>query len=166
MPPSRLAGAARRRFSAADARGKRCGRVLDDHETGTDTIAFRQKGGQPADKRVDEPVDAPLGNRRKFGRGRRQPVHGKPERRTDGMGLGMDLGRLRRAADDRVVRNTRELAVYDVRDLRDAVANGAVHLRHGAQAERILRARSGRPGKKRACRQKLAQVCADGLDAG
>ena len=97
--------------------GKRCGRVLDDHETGTDTIAFRQEGGQPADKRVDEPVDTPLGNRREFGCGRCQPIHGKPERRTDGVGLGVDLGRLRRAADDRVVRDTREFAVYDVRDL-------------------------------------------------
>ncbi|MNZ58587.1 hypothetical protein D3C78_766010 [compost metagenome] len=146
--------------------GKRCGRVLDDHETGTDTVTFCQKGRQPADKRVDEPVDTTLGNRGKFGCGRCQPIHGKPECRANCMGLGMDLGRLRRAGDNRIIRDARKLAVHDVGDLRDAIPNGAMHLRHGAQAERILRARSGRPGKKRASGQELAQVRADGLDAG
>lgn len=147
MPPARLAGAAGGGFPRQALRP-----YTDDHETGADAVTIREKSGQSADKRINEPVDTTLGNRGEFGGRRCQPIHGEPKCRADGVGLGMNLGCLRCPGDDRVVGDACELAVHDISTLRRAITHGAMHLRHGAQAERVLRARPGRPGEKRACR--------------
>ncbi len=93
MPPSRLAGAARRRFS----RDQRDRRVLRDHEARAHTAVRREKRGQVAHQRIHQPIDAALGHGGEFGDRDAERIGAEADGRTDGVRLGERARRLLRA---------------------------------------------------------------------
>ncbi|MCY1233659.1 hypothetical protein D9M72_462100 [compost metagenome] len=77
--------------------GKSGGRILRDHEARGDAAVAGEEGREAAHQRIDEPVDAALGDGGDFGDRDRQAVHGKAEGSTNRMGLRMHFRRIRRA---------------------------------------------------------------------
>ena len=116
---------------------ERCGHVLRDHEPRVEPAVGREERRQPvAQVRVDEALDAALGDARELGHRHRERVERERER------LPVEVpGRDEHAVLDeheRVVGRRVQLGRDRVLDVVEEVARRAVHLRRAAQRVRVL----------------------------
>ena len=140
MPPSRLAGAARRRFSAARATAVYC--AIMNPEPAPASAA--RKGGKSAHQRIHQPIDAALGHGGKLGERDAERIGAQAESGADGVRLRRARGAFTVPSDDGIVASrmpVRRPALSG--GVRELLAHRAVHLRDGAQTQGILGAPAG-----------------------
>ncbi|MNQ97597.1 hypothetical protein D3C85_1132530 [compost metagenome] len=145
---------------------QRGGDVLADHHPGVDPGLAHQEGRQAADQRVDQAIQAPLGDAAQLGHGNGQQVRCHRHRLAVGVGLGHDLVAIRRPQQQRIVVGRGQLGVHLARGVGQLVAAGAVDLGNGTDAQGVLGTDATAFGHHLAAREQGQQVGAHRLHAG
>ena len=113
------------------------GHVLRDHEAAVEAAVGREEGGQAVGEvRVDEPLEAPLGDARELGGGHRERVERERERLP--VEVAVRDEHLVVDEHERVVGGGVQLDGDGVLRVLEEVAAGAVHLRRAAERVRVL----------------------------
>ncbi len=140
--------------------------VLRDHEAGAHTPLCRQERRKAADHGIEQAVESAFCHRSHFGDGGGQRIHGETDGCTHRVCAGEDLWCFGGAANQRVVRRRVQLAIDDFGHVRKDIARRPVHMRHRAQAERILQSQALTRGEHFAASQKCAKVFTNPRQAG
>src|SRR5262249_21479545 len=99
----------------------------------------REKRGQPRKRRVDQALDAALGDRAQIGYGDRGVIERQRDRLAMKIAARQDLTLV--GEDERVVGGAVDLDLHYAARMFERVAHGAVHLRHATQRIGVLHAR-------------------------
>jgi hypothetical protein len=126
-PPSRLAGAAKRRAAVG------C-----------------QECRQTADQWVHQPIDAPFRHGDQFGNCDTERVGAQTDRCADRVGLRNGPRSVFGSHNQGVVGRCRQLGIHRLRGTRKLIARSPMHVGDGAQAQGILGTSSGAGGENRA----------------
>ncbi len=146
--------------------GQGGGDVLGDHHPRVDSRLAHQERRQAADQRVDQAIQAPLGDPAQLGHGDRQQVGGHRHRFAVGIGLGYHPVGFRRTQQQRVVGGRVEFGLYLPRRVGQLVTAGAMDLRYRADAQGILGADAAGVLQYLAASQQGSQIGGDPLHPG